>query len=114
MFSPILGPHSTFVRPVNVYARAKLSYIMLVPYFAFPSIFHADLWMNGVVAQAEGPWQKKICAICGATGDPGNFSRLLLSSLQEIVHHHECARAALPRHSRAPKMQKRLQHWVRG
>lgn len=69
--------------------------------------------MDDVVAQEEGPWHKNFCAICGATGENGSTTQpvdfsLLLPSLQEIVHQHECARAALPRQSRAPQMQKRL------
>lgn len=45
MSNPLLGRHSTSVPPVNVYARAKLSFFMLVPCSAFPSIFHVDRWM---------------------------------------------------------------------
>ena len=73
--------------------------------------------MDGIVAQAESPWYK-ICyrsksGPSSTSTRPVVFSCPLLPSLQKVVHYHQCARAALPRHSHTPKV-RTLQHRVRG
>ena len=110
MFSLPPGPPSTFVRPVNASARAKPCSYMSVLYSAFLRAPH--MLMDGIVAQAEGP-QDSLCHRSISPTSGVFFGRHFLQNLRQAIQHHKCARAALPRHPRAPKVHA-LQYWVRG
>ncbi len=59
--------------------------------------------MDGIVAQAEGS-QDSLCHRSISPTSGVFFGRHFLPNLRQAIQHHKCARAALPRHPRAPKV----------